>query len=183
MKQDSFQRNLMPLDSLTFVKLLHAVEKQYCVVSVPDLLLLINAYWVSTLTFHLLIIIQLILTFQLAADWTGQPCSWEAPALHSLNVLRGHCWKRSTSLLGSTLVFFHSSPPCPATVEVLWHAEVYSSHETPSEEGFLKQQVTESARAVSIPFNLLHRGCPLDDNPSELKHDITTGSQFFEANL
>jgi len=43
-KQDSFQRNVMPLDSLTFVKLLHAVEKQYCVVSVPDLLLLINAY-------------------------------------------------------------------------------------------------------------------------------------------
>lgn len=58
----------MPLHSLTFVKLLHAVEKQYCVVLVPDLLLLINAYWVSTLTFHLLIIIQLILTFRLAAD-------------------------------------------------------------------------------------------------------------------
>lgn len=72
-KQDSFQRNLMPLDSLTSVKLPHAVEKQNCVVSVPDLLLLINAYWVSILTFHLLIIIQLILTFWLAANWTGQP--------------------------------------------------------------------------------------------------------------
>lgn len=61
-KQDSFQRHLMPLDSSTFVKLLHAVEQQYCVVSVPDLLLLINAYWVSTLTFHVRIISQLILT-------------------------------------------------------------------------------------------------------------------------
>lgn len=47
----------------------------------------------------------------------------------------------------------------------------------------VKQWVKESARAVSIQSNLIHRGCPLDDNPSELKHDISTGPQFFEANL
>lgn len=46
-----------------------------------------------------------------------------------------------------------------------------------------KQQVTEPARAVSIQVNLMQRGCPLDDSPSELKHDISTGSQFFEGNL
>lgn len=136
-KQDSFQRHLMPLDSLTFVKLLYAVEKQYCVVLAPDLLLLINAYWVSTLTFHLQIIIQLIFTFWLGADWMGQPCPREALVLHSSNVLRGHRCKGSTSVPGSTLVSIHSLPS-PTTVKVTLHAEVYSSMVTPSQEGIFK---------------------------------------------
>lgn len=62
----------MPLYSLTLVKLLHTTEEQLWVVLVPDLLL-INAYWVSTLTFHLLIIIQLILTFGLQQTELASP--------------------------------------------------------------------------------------------------------------
>lgn len=44
---------------------------------------------------------------------------------------------------------------------------------------FFKQQVKESLRAVSIQSILMHRGYPLDCNPSEFIHDTSTGPQLF----